>query len=98
MVRINKNIDKGDLRTTNRSAVLKRLCDLWIEFDIEILLDRELLVTLLASLLDPRGECGPYQGKNYIAHIRTGHFSDLTYNGQCTSNLLVREPKLQDLV
>ena len=89
---------KCPVLTADRSALTEGLCNPGVEIDIQVLLDGQLLVTLLAPQRNPVCERLPDKGIDHVADIAAWHLAYLPHSWQCIGHLLAREAKLQNLV
>jgi hypothetical protein len=66
--------------------------------DVELLFYRDLLVALLASLIDPFLEIITQASKDDVTNIGAGHLPDLPRNRKAVHHLLMGKCELQDQI
>ena len=72
--------------------------DIGIELDVELLLDCQLLIPILASLVDPCLKWFTHNGEDDVANVGSWQLPDLSQRWEGIHYLLIRQSIVQDLL
>ena len=89
---------KEDGHTADGGTGVEGLGDVGIELDVEVLLDRQLFIPLLASLVDPCLERFPKDGENDIANICSRQLPDLPFWRKGINHTCMGQSILEDFL